>query len=286
MEKPSAVLEKAHKDSKRNLVNTYVWSADNGVFIESEQSLSTWEETFASQLNFDSSYGINTDISLVAGGLSVGGSANVLFGYHLQNQLSKSQSVSRGLGIDLKNNCEGILGWYNPLSQDYDYDAKGMTIPSVPGKVNGYRFKTFYLAPTNDAFNHFFDTVVDPKWLQEDDSPEAKAIREARGNATQTWRLFHRVPYVSRVPGATKIPVESIKTKISAINPEANQLVIGHLSGRRHHSEKYDKEIDNLLNDYKNFFSEDDRDHLKKNISTYWEAYNEAQKENTTKPEE
>jgi hypothetical protein len=63
--------------------------------------------------------------------------------------------------------------------------------------VDRYRFMRFYLQGSTENFNSFFNEVVDPEWLASNDE-EARALRQARGKANKTWRVFHRVTYVRR----------------------------------------------------------------------------------------
>lgn len=72
--------------------------------------------------------------------------------------------------------------------------------------MQGYRFKSFYLVPDKQHFEHFFASVVDPDWLESDDA-DARALRQARGNLNHVWRVFHRVTYVNRVPPSRDEPL-------------------------------------------------------------------------------
>jgi hypothetical protein len=65
---------------------------------------------------------------------------------------------------------------------------------------------TFYLEPDSSHFDHFFDSVVDPIWLQDLDNPGAAALQWALNNRASRppcWRVMHRVTYVSRVIART-----------------------------------------------------------------------------------
>lgn len=79
-------------------------------------------------------------------------------------------------------------------------DTKGEP-EKLPGKVDAYRFVTFYLDATTENFDDFFGTVIDPKWLEESTEPYAVALRQARqsGKKPPCWRIMHRVTYISRV---------------------------------------------------------------------------------------
>eukprot|EP01012_Entosiphon_sulcatum_P013111 TRINITY_DN18372_c0_g1_i1.p3 TRINITY_DN18372_c0_g1~~TRINITY_DN18372_c0_g1_i1.p3 ORF type:complete len:172 (+),score=41.08 TRINITY_DN18372_c0_g1_i1:491-1006(+) len=69
-----------------------------------------------------------------------------------------------------------------------------------PGKVDAYRFNTFYLEPSCANFEDFFGKVVDPLWLTSAD-PNAIALRQANQAERKPpcWRVFHRVTFVSRI---------------------------------------------------------------------------------------
>ncbi|HEY1279984.1 MAG TPA: hypothetical protein VGF22_09960, partial [Acidimicrobiales bacterium] len=71
------------------------------------------------------------------------------------------------------------------------------------GKVDAYRYMTFYLSPKPDHHDVFFNQVVDPIWLAQSNDPAAAALRQARQDAKRpaAWRILHRVTYVSRVLG-------------------------------------------------------------------------------------
>merc|ERR1711892_1342174 len=77
----------------------------------------------------------------------------------------------------------------------------GKTPVLRPGKVDAYRFMTFYLEPTKDNFEDFFQKVVDPIWIDQSTDPEALALRSANQdeNKPKCWRIMHRVTFVSRI---------------------------------------------------------------------------------------
>jgi hypothetical protein len=88
----------------------------------------------------------------------------------------------------------------NDSQYNINYDFAS---PPCPGKVRGYRFMSFYLAPNKNNFNAFFaqgdDQIVDPEWLASTD-PDAVALRQAAHVKNEVWRVMHRVTYVNRVP--------------------------------------------------------------------------------------
>jgi len=96
----------------------------------------------------------------------------------------------------------------------------------TPGKVTGYRFMTFYLPPAA-ANSAAFADVVDPVWLRMSNAPAARALRQLDASAP-TWRVFHRVTYVERVPPpVASRPVFTPATAITApVNVDGNADLI------------------------------------------------------------
>jgi len=80
------------------------------------------------------------------------------------------------------------------------YDENGNPILR-PGKVDAYRFMTFYLEPTTNNFDDFFNKVVDPIWLEQSGDPNAIALLQARQSEDKPkcWRIMHRVTFISRI---------------------------------------------------------------------------------------
>ncbi|PJF20302.1 MAG: hypothetical protein CUN56_16855, partial [Phototrophicales bacterium] len=85
---------------------------------------------------------------------------------------------------------------------------------SHPGKVDAYRFMTFYLEPQSSNFEDLFGKVIDPIWLEQSNHPNAIALRQANqsNKKPKCWRVFHRVTFVSRIlpdfPLPTAPPLE------------------------------------------------------------------------------
>lgn len=209
--------------SRRNLVNSYVWTAASGFYTESEQTMASRQVTEAGTYKFLGTAGLTASLEATSpvGGFYVDG--NALFGGHIDTHVSKSRNEDRGFSLQSTSDCEGFLADYpdqaNPPINDN---------ASVPGKVDAYRFKTFYLQPSATSFQHFFNTVVDPNWLYTSDSREAFALRQARASVNQVWRVLHRVTYVSRVPPRSdQVPEEtSQKPERATIHVPQNKALI------------------------------------------------------------
>lgn len=193
------------KLSKRNLVNTYVWTADGGFFAETTELSETMSETVGGSFSLGGavSFGMTLDaeIGAVTTGFemeaSIGGSIN------LTKTKTRDSEHSFSLSVDLSvpNNLQKFNAG-NPV-----YDPQGNPVLQ-PGKVDAYRFMTFYLEPSVQNFDMFVNKVVDPIWLQQSRHPNASTLRGALKSQQKTnkntqksapWRVLHRVTFVSRV---------------------------------------------------------------------------------------
>src|SRR5205085_5202484 len=68
---------------KRNLVNTYVWTADGGQFAEEQQTLDTVSESTGGSYAFKGLAGLTGGLELAIGGVAIEGELSALFGGHL-----------------------------------------------------------------------------------------------------------------------------------------------------------------------------------------------------------
>ncbi|NEQ65005.1 MAG: LamG domain-containing protein [Symploca sp. SIO2D2] len=198
------------KFATRNLANTYVWTADGGFYSETTNTMDVRQESSSGSYSFNSNFSGGISLNVAAGG-SFGFDLNGSMGGHLNMTQSKSAEASRSFQVEVQVNPQSDLYQYEiPLEQqDWDtpnvdfllqYDTQGNPI-KVPGKVDAYRFMTFYLEPKAENFEDFYSKVVDPIWIEQSDEPNAKALREAKQSEKKPacWRIMHRVTFVSRV---------------------------------------------------------------------------------------
>jgi len=154
----------ANKQAKRNLVNTYVWTADGGFFSEEEQFSTIRQESKGGAYHFMAKAGLYTDFNLAIFGEGVFMEADALFGGHINTTLSQTREEKAGYGMSVNVVGEGFL---NRWAGDPERNSGHFTSEPCPGKVDGYRFMTFYLTPEHENFKKFFSQVVDPNWLYE-----------------------------------------------------------------------------------------------------------------------
>ena len=212
-----------NKAAKRSLVNTYVWTADGGLYAEEEQFMVQKKESIGG--TFQSKQGSGRTGSIEGTIVGIGGFAefDALRGSYINITSMKTQEESQSFGMKLELDGEGFLNQYNEDSQQYEAEL-------TPGKVDAYRFMTFYLSPKKDHFDEFFDKVVDDNWLQTSDDANARALRSAKAAENGVWRVMHRVTYVSRVPQAFQSASEEAgepqQSQLTVLDEEANMELL------------------------------------------------------------
>jgi len=213
------MLAELPKVEKRNLVNTYVWTADGGQFAEEVQSLDTRSEVAGGSYAFKGMGGFELQSSLkFPAGMQAGVTA--MFGGHLNLTVTKSRDSESSFGLTVSVAPDSDLSGPGPS------DARGRE----QGKVDAYRFMTFFLEPRSDHFDLFFNQVVDPIWLEQSEDPAAAALRSAAQPAKRPacWRVMHRVTFVSRVlPAIHETPASGLEHQMQKLDIASNyELVI------------------------------------------------------------
>ncbi len=198
--------------AKRNLVNTYIWTAEGGFFAQSTQTSTVRQEVTGSSYGFSGSADVGFGLELSGLGLSAG----IEFNASIGGQLNVTKTATK----DSESSYE--------LSISVDTPGH----PQKPGTVDAYRFFTFYLEPAVENFDQFFSEVIDPIWLAESNHPNAVALRQANNTEKKPpcWRVFHRVTFVSRVlpefPDDTMPPLDRA---LMAANVSSNWQLIQRL---------------------------------------------------------
>jgi large repetitive protein len=176
----------------QGIVNRYVWTALSGLHAETEQFSAVHVKTFTGL--YGRSYGVGPSGEFETGSmLGVYGGLDLLFGGEIKIQIGKSESQTDAVSLT-------VTAVGDPVLQGYDAQSGAYTTGYCPGKVDAYRFMTFYLPPAAQNATDFTSTVVDPQWLQFSSDPNAIALRAAQTEDNGVWRILHRVTYVSRVP--------------------------------------------------------------------------------------
>lgn len=234
----------SQKAATRNIVNTYVWTADGGFFSESTDVMEATSETTTGNYSFQGMAGLSVDLKLKLLGVATVFQMDALFGGHVATTKTKGRETEKSFGVEVEVDVERDIQLYantETLKTKYHgqfdpeelgvYDAQGNPIKQ-PGKVDAYRFMTFYLEPTAENFEDFFGKVVDPIWLEQSSDPNATALRQANqgDKKPSCWRVFHRVTFVSRIlPEIEAKNAPPLEKAIRAANIESNWELIKKL---------------------------------------------------------
>ncbi|MDG2617524.1 hypothetical protein P7L53_14885 [Thermoleptolyngbya sichuanensis XZ-Cy5] len=220
--------------TRRNLFNTYVWTADGGLFAETQQFMETQQEVIGGTFSVSGQIGGYMDFNTAIAGMAVNFELESFWGGSQTLTKTKTSASQRSFGVTVDLDVERNIQVANPQQAERLglslYDAKGDRA-KCPGKVDGYRFMTFYLEPSQEHFKDFENKVIDRTWLEQSNDPNAIALRQSiQQKVGKPWRVMHRVTYVSRVlpwygsPAAT--PAEDT---LRAANIESNWELIKRL---------------------------------------------------------
>lgn len=178
----------------RDMVNTYVWSAGGGTYAESEGYSTELTETYA--LGRSQEIGVGGNLSVFFTVFGVGITIEGEYSHTFGKSFSTTKSFARSRALQLEVEAA-------PDAFPFKYDDKGEFLPErVPGKVDGYRFMSFFLSNRSEHANELFEHVIDQAWLKTSRDPDAAALRQAslRSGDMAPWRVMHHVTFVSRIP--------------------------------------------------------------------------------------
>ena len=202
----------------RDVVNNYVWTADGGQFAETTSTLDTYSETVGGAYHFQGMAGgtLTADVSIF--GFAVNFELSAMFGGHLDLSVTKTMDSQHAFEVDV------VAGGEQDITV---VDGTGQHV-KAPGKVDAYRWLTFYLAPRPDNYDAFYNRVVDPIWLAQSSDPSAVALRQARqdGKRPAAWRVMHRVTYVSRVLAPVGSVQQPLEQALASLNIASNYELI------------------------------------------------------------
>nr|VFK41248.1 MAG: FG-GAP repeat-containing protein [Candidatus Kentron sp. TC] len=244
----------ARKFSKRNLANTYVWTADGGFYAEISETTDVVQESAGGSINFTSgaSGGGGTEIKKP---FLFEFEANAGINLGMTNTRSKTKEASRAFSLEVNIAPSGDLQYHRPDDGEGEYDEAGNP-RNVHGRVDAYRFMTFYLDGSSDNYDALFNKVVDPIWLEQSASPFAMAMRGARNvdKKPPCWRVLHRVTFVSRVLPPFSDDLPPLEKTMRAENIDSNWQLIKTLEPfvRQHTGDlaRFGQAVDDALRNY------------------------------------
>lgn len=221
---------------KRNLVNTYVWTSDGGLFAETLQTMDAKEEVTGGSYSFKGMVGAFAELDIAIGGVGIAVELDALLGGHITTSVTKAKTSqsSFGLNISLDKVERDIYQRVVNAAGDLEIateatDSKHSKPVKTPGKVDAYRFLSFYLEPNTEHYDLFFSKIIDPIWLEQSDDPAAVALRGARQPKKKPacWRVMHRVTYISRVlPPLDLSAPPSLEKTLQTLDVESNYELI------------------------------------------------------------
>lgn len=208
---------------KKDIVNEYIWTASGGFYSQSDQYVSSIQESYSANYSegHDDTGGFSIEFTCFIG---LKTENTFTRGHHWTLNMEKSKNAESSIQLDVAVAPDPHLG---SLTEQPDGSFIYSSKPE-PGKVNAYRFNTFYLASSKDNYQALFSKVIDTAWLHSN-HPDAKALRQAQNKEEgSAYRIFHRVTYVNRVaPEYQNTPFESNTAKTTRpIDLVANNLLV------------------------------------------------------------
>ncbi|MFF8729504.1 hypothetical protein ACF073_23845 [Streptomyces sp. NPDC015171] len=216
--------------SRRDLVNTYVWTAAGGFFAETTETTDVVSETTAGSYSLSGSVGTSLGTSFQIAGIGIGAQLDASAGGGMTATRARGKEATGSFGLDVEVAPATNLQRYDQDRKPvFDQDRQPVR---VPGKVDAYRFLSFYLGEDSEHFDTFFHKVVDPVWLANGNDPNAAALRQARqaDRKPPCWRVLHRVTFVSRVlPAVPPAGAPPLEKAMRQIDVESNYELIRRL---------------------------------------------------------
>ena len=190
-------LKLPEKIGKRNIVNTYVWTAAGGFYSDTTETLDVWQESMSGSYSVSNTFGTGFEVEISVPTTKLGAELSSVQSGSMNLTQSKSQEASSAFQLEVSVDPPGDLSHYENNCDSSELQPGDL----VPGKVDAYRFMTFYLESDKSNFEDLFSKVVDPIWISQSRHPNAVAMRQAQQSEKKPacWRVLHRVTFVSRV---------------------------------------------------------------------------------------
>ncbi|WKU43003.1 LamG-like jellyroll fold domain-containing protein [Streptomyces sp. VNUA116] len=216
--------------SRRDLVNTYVWTADGGFFAETTETTDAVSETTSGSYSLSGSVGASVGTSFDIMGVGVNAQLDAAVGGGMSVTRARGKEATRSFGLNVTCSPSGNVQQYDANRKPV-FDADGKPV-NAPGKVDAYRFLSFYLGEDTEHFDTFFHKVVDPTWLENGTDPNAAALRQARQSDRKPpcWRVMHRVTFVSRLlPPVSSAGTPPLERTMRELDLESNYELVRRL---------------------------------------------------------
>lgn len=210
--------------SKRNIVNTYVWTAAGGTYAEQVSTMNVHSETYGAVGSSSAGLGLVADLKVAVP--VAGPFFEIDYIHNWKAEVNVVRSKEQGAEFKLTATANPDVFLSSPV---FEKDGT-IDFPEAPteGKVDAYRYMAFFLASNPDNYNEFMGKIVDPLWLNQSMDQAAVALREATEVENGAWRILFRVTYVSRIPPSFQpAPAQAVAPDVQKpVNLDANTLII------------------------------------------------------------
>ena len=137
-------------------------------------------------------------------------------------------SVSSGAGLPLSDSIDDSMNYMQPQptysTGNADGSTGGLEPYDRPGKTSSFRSYAFFLQPSQDNGDNFWNTVIDQTWLANSPESGARALNAASpakspGTLSVPWRILYRVTDSERFlpPVSNDLPPTPTITPVMAV---------------------------------------------------------------------
>lgn len=216
--------------SKRNIVNTYVWTAAGGSYAEQVSTMNVYSETYGAIGSLSAGLGLVADLKVAVPVAGPFFEIDYIHNWKAEVNVVRSKEQSAEFSLTADASPDGFLS--SPV-----FEADGtIDFPEAPteGKVDAYRYMAFFLGPDAENFKELKSSIIDPLWLNQGMDQAAVALREATEVENGAWRVLFRVTYVSRIPPSFQpAPAQAIAPDVQKpVNIDANTLIVQLVKGQ------------------------------------------------------
>jgi hypothetical protein len=149
--------------NKRNICNSYVWTAEGGTFQETLSTMDFVQLEVGGNTNTRDGLGLSFDMELSISTALVTTNVDALYATHFNLMLTKESNSENSFELQAELPPPIDIRTEDPVTKQ---------LVKRPGAVDTYRWMSFWLAPSVDATAAFFQQVVDPEWLLQSADPK------------------------------------------------------------------------------------------------------------------
>ncbi|KAI8253575.1 hypothetical protein K4K58_007098 [Colletotrichum sp. SAR11_239] len=198
---------------RQSLLYTDELPQHGGTFQETNSTLDMVRSEVGGNLDTKTSLVDSDEEEVSVMNVNANRSVDAMFSAHFNFVTTKDKSSEEGFELATELPPSVVIRYQDKNTGKYF---------KTPGAVDAYRWMSFWLEPSVEATDTFFEHVLNHVWLEESPEPNAQLLRTLReglknetGNArTKAWRVLHRCTYVSRIPEKIESrPRDAMSTK-------------------------------------------------------------------------